>query len=103
MAVVRLDLAYDGTSFRGWARQKDRSVRTVEGVLTEALGRLLGEDPKLSVAGRTDAGVHAEGQVASFETELGALDLGRMQRSLNGMLWPEIAVHRVLRAADGFS
>jgi tRNA pseudouridine38-40 synthase len=103
MAVVRLDLAYDGAGFRGWARQKDRSVRTVEGVLTEALGRLLGREPKLSVAGRTDAGVHAEGQVASFEAPRDDLDLDRVQRSLNRMLGPEIAVHRVRGVADGFS
>src|SRR2546421_7846254 len=101
MAVVRLDLAYDGTDFRGWARQRDRSVRTVEGVLTEALGKLLGDEPKLSVAGRTDAGVHAEGQVASFEADRD-LDLDRMQRSLNGMLGPEVAVHQVRWARPGF-
>ena len=103
MKVVRLDLAYDGTDFRGWARQRDRHVRTVEGVLTEALGKLLGDEPKLSVAGRTDAGVHAEGQVASFEAGRDDLDLDRMRRSLNGMLGPEVAVHRVRWAPLGFS
>jgi tRNA pseudouridine38-40 synthase len=103
MRVVRIDLAYDGTGFRGWARQRDRHVRTVEGVLTDALGRLLGEEPKLSVAGRTDAGVHAEGQVASFEAERDGLDLDRMRRSLNGMLGPEVAVHRVRWAPGGFN
>jgi tRNA pseudouridine38-40 synthase len=100
--VVRLDLAYDGTGFRGWARQRQRGVRTVEGVLTEALGRLLGDEPKLSVAGRTDAGVHAEGQVASFATARDDLDLDRMLRSLNGMLGPEIATTRVRWAPEGF-
>jgi tRNA pseudouridine38-40 synthase len=103
MGVVRLDLAYDGTDFRGWARQRDRNVRTVEGVLTEALGKLLGSEPKLSVAGRTDAGVHAEGQVASFETPRDDLDLDRMRRSLNGMLGPEVAVARVRWAPEGFN
>ena len=62
--IVRLSLAYDGTSFRGWARNAGQ--RTVEGVLSDALTRVLGDAPKLSVAGRTDAGVHARGQVASF-------------------------------------
>jgi tRNA pseudouridine38-40 synthase len=99
MRVVRLDLAYDGTDFRGWARQRDRHVRTVEGVITEALGKLLGSEPKLSVAGRTDAGVHAEGQVASFEIDR-ELDLDRVQRSLNGMLGPEVAA-RLVRWAPG--
>jgi len=104
MAVVRIDLAYDGTGFRGWARQRDRNVRTVEGVLTEALGKLLGDEPKLSVAGRTDAGVHAEGQVASFEADRSIdVDLGRMQRSLNGMLGPEVAVRRLRWAPAGFN
>jgi tRNA pseudouridine38-40 synthase len=103
MRVVRIDLAYDGTDFRGWARQRDRSVRTVEGVLTEALGKLLGDEPKLSVAGRTDAGVHAGWQVASFETAREDLVLERMLRSLNGMLGPEIAVRGVRWALDGFN
>jgi tRNA pseudouridine38-40 synthase len=99
MSVVRLDIAYDGTSFHGWARQP--RVRTVEGVITEALGRLLGEEPKLSVAGRTDAGVHAEGQVASFVAP-GEFDLERARRALNRMLGPEIAIRRARRAPDGF-
>jgi tRNA pseudouridine38-40 synthase len=98
--VVRLDLAYDGTDFRGWARQ--RGVRTVQGVLTEALTKLLGWEPKLSVAGRTDAGVHAEGQVASFRATNADLDLDRVQLALNRMLGPEVAVRRVRWAPDGF-
>src|SRR6266542_1122232 len=65
MSVIKLVLAYDGTEFHGWARQP--GVRTIGGLLEEALGRLLPEPPRLSVARRTDAGVHAEGQVASFE------------------------------------
>jgi tRNA pseudouridine38-40 synthase len=59
VAVIRLDLAYDGSGFRGFARQP--RVRTVEGVLLEALERVLRGRPRLSVGGRTDAGVHAEG------------------------------------------
>ncbi len=72
-------------------------------MLTEALGKLLGDEPKLSVAGRTDAGVHAEGQVASFEADRRDLDLDRIRRSLNGMLGPEVAVHRVRWAPAGFN
>jgi tRNA pseudouridine38-40 synthase len=97
--IVRLTLAYDGTGFRGWA--KNRGQRTVEGVLTDALGRVLGESPKLSVAGRTDAGVHARWQVASF-TGPDDVELERLQRSVNGMLAPEIVAWDVRRAADGF-
>src|SRR5215472_3557150 len=60
---VRIDLAYDGTEFSGWAAQPGQ--RTVEGVLVEGLGRVLrlAASPQLTVAGRTDAGVHARGQV----------------------------------------
>jgi tRNA pseudouridine38-40 synthase len=100
MTVVRLDLAYDGTGFRGWARQPH--VRTVQGVVEEALGRFLGEEPKLSVAGRTDAGVHAEGQVASFTVGSSPVDLERLQRSLSSMVGPEVAVRSVRSMPDGF-
>ncbi|HEX6331206.1 MAG TPA: tRNA pseudouridine(38-40) synthase TruA [Actinomycetota bacterium] len=89
MAVVRLRLAYDGTGFRGWARQRDQ--RTVEGVLSDALARVLGSAPKLSVAGRTDAGVHARGQVASFRWP-DEVDAARLQRALNAMVAPEVVV-----------
>ncbi|WP_062994214.1 tRNA pseudouridine synthase A [Nocardia mikamii] len=63
---VRLDIAYDGTDFTGWARQP--GLRTVQGVLEESLSKVLREPIQLTVAGRTDAGVHAEGQVAHFDT-----------------------------------
>ncbi|HET7237254.1 MAG TPA: tRNA pseudouridine(38-40) synthase TruA [Actinomycetota bacterium] len=97
--IVRLTLAYDGTGFRGWARQ--RGLRTVEGVLTDALSRFLGAEPRISVAGRTDAGVHARGQVASFAWPE-PLDLERVQRALNGMLAPEVVVLEARRAPEGF-
>jgi tRNA pseudouridine38-40 synthase len=66
---VRFDLAYEGTGFAGWARQPDQ--RTVQGVLEEALGQVLRlpQPPSLTVAGRTDAGVHARGQVAHADLE----------------------------------
>jgi tRNA pseudouridine38-40 synthase len=97
--IVRLGLAYDGTRFRGWARNAGQ--RTVEGVMSDALARVLGGAPKLSVAGRTDAGVHARGQVASFVAE-DDVDLDRVQRSVNGMLAPEIVAWDVRRAPEGF-
>jgi tRNA pseudouridine38-40 synthase len=97
--IVLLRLAYDGTGFRGWA--KNAGQRTVEGVLTYALGRVLGAPPKLSVAGRTDAGVHACGQVASFPAD-DDVDLARLQRSINGMLAPEVVAFDVRRAPAGF-
>jgi tRNA pseudouridine38-40 synthase len=97
--IVRLTLGYDGTSFRGWARNSGQ--RTVEGVLSDALARVLGDAPKLSVAGRTDAGVHARGQVASFVMG-DDVDLERLQRSVNGLLAPEVVADDVRRAPEGF-
>lgn len=97
--IVALRLAYDGTRFRGWA--KNAGQRTVEGVLVDAIGRVLGGAPRLSVAGRTDAGVHARGQVASFRVDDDP-DLERLQRSVNGMLAPEVVAFAARRAPDGF-
>lgn len=97
MSVLKLVLAYDGTDFRGWARQP-RS-RTVQGALEDALETILGGRPRLSVAGRTDTGVHARGQIVSFATDA---DPGRLQRSVNGMLAPEVVVLRAARAPEGF-
>lgn len=64
---IRLDIAYDGTHFRGWARQP--GLRTVQETLEAALARVLGGQPRLVVAGRTDAGVHATGQVAHVDLD----------------------------------
>jgi len=97
--IVRLTLAYDGSGFGGWARNAGQ--RTVDGVLSDAVARVLGDAPKLSVAGRTDAGVHARGQVASFVAD-DDVDLERLQRSINGLLGPEIVAEDVRQAPEGF-
>src|SRR5213593_3659966 len=99
MAVIRLLIAYEGTGFRGWARQPGQ--RTVQGAIEDVLALMLPDAPKLSVAGRTDAGVHAEGQVASFPAP-DEVDLDRIQRALNGRLGPEVAVLEARRLPDGF-
>ena len=96
--IVRLALAYDGTGFRGWAHQ--RGQRTVQGEIEAELERLLGERVRLAVAGRTDAGVHARGQVASFETP--QTDLETLRLALSEALAPEIDVLDARRAPDGF-
>lgn len=100
MPVYRLDIAYDGTDFKGYARQE--GLRTVQGELETALGTLVGPEVVTSVAGRTDAGVHARGQVVSFEHG-NALDLDRLRRSLDGILGPEIAVWSARIADEGFN
>ncbi len=81
MPTFRLDIAYDGTDFSGWAIQPGK--RTVQGELADALARVLGEPTRLIVAGRTDAGVHALGQVASFVSEREVP--GTLRRALNAL------------------
>ena len=102
---LRIDLAYDGTDFRGWATQP--GLRTVQAELTSALAVVLRTDDPVSVvcAGRTDAGVHARGQVAHTDLtdELAArTDLGRLASRLNGVLPADVRVRRVVTAAPGF-
>lgn len=99
MTVIRIDLGYDGTRFRGWAR--NRGVRTVQETMETALATVLGVPVDLTVAGRTDAGVHARHQVASFATD-DVVDRERTLRSLRTMLGPEIAVHDLTEVPDGF-
>jgi tRNA pseudouridine38-40 synthase len=99
--TIRLDIAYDGTEFRGWAAQRDPSIRTVEGTLTRLLERTLEERVRLAVAGRTDAGVHARGQVASFVTS-SSRGTAQVQAFLNGELAPEVVVTGARVATDGF-
>ncbi|GIH89408.1 tRNA pseudouridine(38-40) synthase TruA [Planobispora siamensis] len=134
MVRLRLDLAYDGTDFSGWARQPGR--RTVQGEIEDALARILRlpAPPALTVAGRTDAGVHARGQVAHVDLEpeaLAAVDgrrgrrpspgtppegpgepaseelmaerLSSLRRRLGGILDPDVRVHRVTVAPEGFN
>jgi tRNA pseudouridine38-40 synthase len=87
--TLRLTLEYDGTGFRGWARQPGE--RTVEGVVRDALDEVLPRWDGLAVAGRTDAGVHATGQVASVEA-MGGPPAGRLAEALNSALPDDVAV-----------
>lgn len=114
---LRLDISYDGTNFSGWAPQPDR--RTVAGCLSHALTVLFRQDIPLVVAGRTDAGVHAVGQVAHIDVPRGGLvglaprnqesttdevDAGRtgLLRRLAGLLPTDVRVRRVTVAPAGF-
>lgn len=115
---IRLDIAYDGTHFRGWARQP--GLRTVQETIESALARVLGGDPRLVVAGRTDAGVHASDQVAHVdldETQVQRLlarkgragatppdPVETLARRVTGVLgaYSDVAVLRTSPAPEGF-
>ncbi len=101
MRTIRLTLAYDGTGFRGWARQRSPSIRTIEGELSSHLERVLQHPVALSVAGRTDAGVHARGQVVSFPSS-SAVTADRLRKAVNAALAPEVVVLAAAVVPDGF-
>jgi tRNA pseudouridine38-40 synthase len=98
--LYRLDIAYDGTGFHGWARQPGR--RTVEGVLAEAVATLYRAPGAHAVAGRTDAGVHALANVVSLEAS-GGPPPARAVRAFNALLPSDLAVTRVEQAPAGFN
>ncbi len=89
MQNYKCTLSYDGTDFHGWQRQPDK--RTVQGILEECLAKLAQNKIHVVGAGRTDAGVHAQGQVASFKARLG-LDDEELFRALNAILPQDIRV-----------
>ncbi|MGQ0742982.1 MAG: tRNA pseudouridine(38-40) synthase TruA [Acidimicrobiales bacterium] len=98
---IRLLVAYDGSGFRGYAPQP--GTRTVGGVLADAVALRLGSPVDLAVAGRTDAGVHAWGQVVSFDPGPGRpIDLMGLARSLNRQLNPAIVIREAAWAPPGF-
>jgi tRNA pseudouridine38-40 synthase len=92
--TARLLLEYDGTDFAGWATQP--GLRTVQETVEDALATVLRREVRLTVAGRTDRGVHARGQVASHEGEPAAM------RNLNALLPADVAVLASEAVADGF-
>ncbi len=102
---LRLDFAYDGTDFSGWAEQP--GLRTVQQVLEEGLGVVLrlGKRPRTTVAGRTDAGVHARAQVCHVDLPWASVDpigVDGLARRLAGILPPDMALHAVAVAPVGF-
>lgn len=105
---LRLDLAYDGTDFHGWAKQKG-GLRTVQQILEDKLTMILRHPVELTVAGRTDAGVHASGQVAHFDTTREALsqrsidgDPGKLVRRLAKLLPLDVRVHSCTQVSPDF-
>ena len=99
MRNLRLMLSYDGSEFAGW--QVQPGLATVQGTLASAIGRLSGENVLPQGSGRTDAGVHALGQVATFTTN-SPIPLENWLRALNELLPPAIRVHEVEEAPPGF-
>lgn len=107
---LRLDIAYDGTAFSGWAKQPD--LRTVQGELETAIAQVLrlnehaaDEHPQLTVAGRTDAGVHARGQVAHLDVtdeQAAALSARRLNSVLGSLNADDVVVIDVTPAPAGF-
>ncbi|MEE2752821.1 MAG: tRNA pseudouridine(38-40) synthase TruA [Candidatus Latescibacterota bacterium] len=100
MKTYRLDLEYDGTEFKGWQVQPNQ--RTVQGELEDCLAVLFGKPIRTTAAGRTDTGVHAFGQVASFETE-DERDLYALRKSLNGMLPGDVVIKHASYEDAGFN
>ncbi|MDR1100321.1 MAG: tRNA pseudouridine(38-40) synthase TruA [Treponema sp.] len=92
---IRLRIAYDGTDFSGWQRQENG--RTVQGTIEAALERVHRRQVNLTGSGRTDAGVHAAGQIANFYTGIQSIPAERFVPALNGFLPPDV---RVLEAAE---
>jgi tRNA pseudouridine38-40 synthase len=95
-----MTVAYDGRGFHGFA--DNAGVKTVGGALAAALARVLRHPVELACAGRTDTGVHARGQVISFDAAANRLDLDRVQRSVNKLLRPAVAVRDACIAAPDF-
>ncbi len=98
---LRIDLAYDGTGFHGWASQPQ--LRTVQATLEQALCTVLRvPEAATTCAGRTDTGVHARGQVVHTDVASGEEDLERLRRRLNGVLPADVRVARCALAPPGF-
>lgn len=106
MRNIKLTIEYDGTDYNGWqiqnSRGKDKKhVQTVQKTIKDALEKLLQEEVKLIASGRTDSGVHSLGQVVNFRTNKG-LSPGVIQKALNSLLPPDIAIVRAKEVAEDF-
>ena len=105
-AQLVFTVAYNGAGFHGFARQKDPALRTVQGALEDACSTLLARPAELVCAGRTDAGVHALGQVVAFPVdaaELAGRELSRLRISMDALTPDDIALRAAHVADAGFS
>jgi tRNA pseudouridine38-40 synthase len=100
MRNLKLTIAYDGTDFRGWQIQKEG--RTVQGEVEKALSRMHKRDISVVCAGRTDSGVHANGQVISFLSDLDDIPAGKLSRAVSSFLPKDISVVRSEIVPDDF-
>ncbi len=96
---IALVLEYEGTAYSGF--QLQRNAPSIQGEVEQAIERMTGDRARLAGAGRTDAGVHAIGQVAAFDTE-STIEVGRFETGLNHFLPDDIVVVRVWEAEKGF-
>ena len=96
-----IKIAYDGTAYAGWQRQKN--AISVQEKIEDGLRLALGVDVRVTASGRTDAGVHAKGQVAHFETPFENIPAEKFYKALNIQLPPEIRVLKSERVADDFN
>jgi tRNA pseudouridine38-40 synthase len=98
--TVKLTLEYDGAAYHGWQRQA--GVRTVQGDLEAAIETVLRVPVTVHGQGRTDSGVHAEGQVAHVSLPAAAIDLDRFRKHLNGIIGPTCTIRHIEFAPPGF-
>lgn len=96
----RLDLSYDGTNYAGWAKQPDQ--HTIQGALESALSKIIGIDVEILAGGRTDAGVHATGQVAHIDIPETFTETENLAYRINRVLNPDIRVKRIALAPKDF-
>lgn len=99
MRTIKLLIEYDGTNYLGW--QVQSKGQTIQGVIEENLKKLTGDPARLTGSGRTDGGAHAIGQVAHFRTR-SRMDLHSIQRALNSLLPPDIAIKGIEEAGENF-
>ncbi len=100
MENIRLDICYDGTRYRGWQRLPGEN-HTIQGKLEAVLSRILEQSIEISGSGRTDAGVHAKGQVANFHCE-GTIDCDELLKALRRYLPEDIGIIRCTHASPRF-
>lgn len=101
MRNLRLQIEYDGTKYCGWQVQSRRRQKSIQGTLEKALRKILQEKVKLIASGRTDAGVHAQAQVANFKTRSN-IGTERLQLGLNALLPDDVAITKIKEVAAGF-